>query len=57
MKNEKKIQVAGQQAEPIEIRIQEHVKYMDMGEYGNMGKICGYGKDTKKSYRFIYLMI
>ena len=56
MKNEK-IQVAGQQAEPIKISMHEYVKYMDMGEYGNMGKICGYEKDTKKSYRFIHLMI
>ena len=56
MKNGKK-QVAGQQAEPIEISIHEYVEYMDMGEYGNMGKIWGYGKDTKKSYRFIYLII
>lgn len=58
-KNEKmKKQVAGQQAEPIKkIWIQEYAKYMDMGGYGNMEKICVYGKDTKKSYRFIYLMV
>lgn len=53
----KKTQVAGQPAEPIEISIHEYEKYMDMEEYGNMGKICRYGKDTKKSYRFIYLII
>ena len=57
-KNEKwKKQVAGQPTEPIEISIHEYVKYMDMGEQEDMGKIWGYGKDTKKSYRFIYLMI
>ena len=35
----KKTQVAGQQEELIEISIHEYEKYMDMGEYGNMGKI------------------
>ena len=34
-----KKQVAGQQAEPIEISIHEYVKYMDIEEYEDMGRI------------------